>query len=44
MVKEKYMSKLSKSEASTIFKLRARMIHLKNSFTNDYKRDIQCPR
>ena len=29
MMKEKYVSKLSRSEALTIFKLRTRMIHLK---------------
>ena len=44
MMKGKYMSKLSKSEASTIFKLRTRMIHLKNSFRNIYKHNILCPR
>ena len=44
MMKEKYMSKLSRSEASTIFKLRTRMIHLKNNFRNIYKHDILCPR
>ena len=31
------MSKLSRSEASTIFKLCRRMIHLKNNFRNIYK-------
>ena len=40
MMKEKHMSKLSSSEVSTIFKLRVRMIHLKNSFRNIYKHDI----
>ena len=44
MMKEKYISKLSRSEASTIFKLRTRMIHLKNNFRNIYKHDILCPR
>ena len=44
MMKEKYMSKLSRSEASTIFKLRTRMIHLKNNLRNIYKHDILCPR
>ena len=40
MMKEKYMSKLSRSKASAIFKLRTRMIHLKNNFRNIYKHDI----
>ena len=44
MMKEKYMRKLSRSEASTIFKLCTRMIHLKNNFRNIYKHDILCPR
>ena len=44
MMKEKYLSKLSRSEASTIFKLPTRMIHLKNNFRNIYKHDILCPR
>ena len=44
MMKEKYMSKLLRSEASTIFKLRTRMINLKNNFRNIYKHDILCPR
>ena len=43
-MKEKYMSKLSRSEAPTIFKLRTKMIHLKNNFRNIYKHDILCPR
>ena len=43
MMKEKYMSKLSRSEASAIFKLRTRIIHLKNNSRNLYKRDILCP-
>ena len=43
MMKEKYMSKLSRSEVSTIFKLRTRIIHLKNNSRNLYKRDILCP-
>ena len=43
MMKEKYMSKLSRSEASTIFKLCTRMIHLKNNFRNIYKNDILRP-
>ena len=45
-MKEKYISKLSRSEASTIsdFKLRTRMIHLKSIFRNIYKHDILCPR
>ena len=43
MMKEKYMSKLPRSDASTIFKLRTRMIHLKNNFRNIYKHDILCP-
>ena len=30
MMKEKYMNKLSRLEALTSFKLRIRMIHLKN--------------
>ena len=34
---KKYMNKLSKSEASTIFKLCIRIIHLKNNFRNIYK-------
>ena len=38
------MNKLSRSEASTIFKLHTRMIHLKNNFRNIYKHDILCPR
>ena len=44
MMKEKYMSKLSRSEASTIFKLRTRTINLKNNLRNIYKHDILCPR
>ena len=36
IMKEKYMSKVSRSKASTIFKLCARMNHLKNSFRNIY--------
>ena len=44
MMKEKYLSKLSRSEASTVFKLPTRMIHLKNNFRNIYKHDILCPR
>ena len=44
MMKEKYVSKLSRSEALTIFKLRTRMIHLKKIFRNIYKHDILCPR
>ena len=44
MMKEKYMSKLSRSEASAIFKLRTRMIHLKNNFRNIYEHDILCSR
>ena len=44
MMKEKCMSKLSRSEASTIFKLRTRIIHLKNNFRNIYKHDFLCPR
>ena len=43
-MKEKYMSKLSRSEVPTIFKLRTKMIHLKNNFRNIYKHDILCPR
>ena len=43
MMKEKYMSKLPRSDASTIFKLRTRMIHLKNNFRNIHKHDILCP-
>ena len=42
MMREKYMSKLSRSEASTIFKLCTRMIHLKNSFRDICKHDILC--
>ena len=38
MMKEKYMSKLPRSDASTIFKLRTRMIHLKNN--SDIKSEI----
>ena len=44
MIKEKYMYKLSRSEASTIFELRTRMINLKNNFRNIYKHDNLCPR
>ena len=44
MMKEEYMSELSRSEASIIFKLRARMIHLKNNFRSIYKHDILCSR
>ena len=44
MMKEKYKNKLSRSEASAIFKLRTRMIHLKRNFRNIYKHDILCPR
>ena len=44
MMKEKYMCKLSRSEKSRIFKLRTKMIHLKNNFKNIYKRDIICSR
>ena len=44
MMKEKYMSKLPRSDASTIFKLCTRMIHLKSNFRNIYKHDILCPR
>ena len=44
MMKEKYMSKLSRSEASTILKLRTRMINLKNNFRNIYKHVILYPR
>ena len=44
MMKEKYMSKLSISESSTIFKLRTKMIHLKINFRNIYKHDILYPR
>ena len=43
MMKEKYMSKLSRSEASTIFKLHTKMIHLKNNCRNIYKHDNLCP-
>ena len=43
MTKEKYMSNLSRSEASTIFKLWTRIINLKNDFRNIYKHDILCP-
>ena len=43
MMKEKYMSKLPRSDASTIFKQSTRMIHLKNNFRNIYKHDILCP-
>ena len=43
MMKENYISKLSRPEASTIFVLRTRMIHLKNNFRNIYKHDILCP-
>ena len=38
------MSKLSRSEASTIFKLHTKMIHLKNNFRNICKHDILGPR
>ena len=38
------MYKLSRSEASTIFKLRTRIIHLKNNFRSIYKHDVLCPR
>ena len=41
MMKEKYMNKLSRSEASTIFKLLARMVHLKKNFKNIYKHDAR---
>ena len=46
MMKEKYMSKLSRSEteASPIFKLHTRMIHIKNNFRNIYEHDNLCPR
>ena len=44
MTNEKYMSNLSRSEASTIFKLWTRIINLKNDFRNIYKHDILCPR
>ena len=44
MLKEKHIYKLSRSEGSTIFKLRTRMIHFKNNFVNIYKHDILCPR
>ena len=44
MIKEKHIYKLSRSEGSTILKLRTRMIHFKNNFVNIYKHDILCPR
>ena len=43
MIKENYMYKLSRSEASAIFKLCTTMIHLKNDFRNIYKYDILFP-
>ena len=36
------MYKLSRSEKSTIFELRTRMIHLKNNFRNIYKHIFLC--
>ena len=41
MTKEKYMSKLSRSEASAGSELHTSMVHLEN---NIYKHDILCPR
>ena len=44
MMKEKYMSKLSRSKGLTVFKLRTGMIHLKSNFRSTYKHGILCPR
>jgi len=41
--KEQYLTKLKRSEASIIFKLRCRMINLKNNFKATNK-DQKCPR
>ena len=38
------MYKLSRSEASTIFKLHTRMNNLKNNFRNIYNHDNLCSR
>ena len=38
------MYKLSRSEASTIFKLHTRMNNLKNNFRNTYNHDNLCSR
>ena len=42
--KREYIKSLTWSEASIIFKLRTRMLNLKNNFRNNTNWDILCPR
>ena len=42
--REQYIKSLTRSEASIIFKLRTRMLNLKNNFRNNTNGDILCPR
>ena len=42
--REQYIKSLTRSEASIKFKLRTRMIKLKNNFRNNRNGDILCPR
>ena len=42
--REQYIKSLTRSEASVIFKLRTRMLNLKNNFRNNKKGDISCQR
>ena len=42
--REQYIKSITRSEASIIFKLRTRMINLKNNFRNNTNGDILCPR
>lgn len=42
--KESYVTQLTRSETSLIFKSRTRMLNLKENFKNNYKNDLKCPR
>ena len=41
---EKYIKELKRTEAAIIFKLRTRMLNLRNNFRNTAKGKIECPR
>ena len=42
--KEQYIKKLTRSEASTIFKLRTRMTNVKSNYKNKHSNNLKCDR